>query len=283
MNQDEKEVVKEDVQKTKEELKEEKPVKIIHRNGPTVGSVLLLIVKIWVALIVLLPLFFIDVCVILGLFISIFYWIKGINLFGLTLLLLGISSLFIWFTILVYNLTFSKGKTSIIPFFIGTAVTVFGALFFIDMVSNIEYIDEAPKSFKTSVISKEFTTDKDIYIDYYLNGDINKQVDETMPDNTFKINLTYDKNSTDVNIYNESNYNFPQSDCENNVSEDCFKTYNYISLNYDYIDGYKSAKERYNDFIDNLKHNKIYNYSKSNEVNVEVVANSKTLNIIEIG
>lgn len=283
MNQDEKEVVKEDVQKTKEELKEEKPVKIIHRNGPTVGSVLLLIVKIWVALIVLLPLFFIDVCVILGLFISIFYWIKGINLFGLTLLLLGISSLFIWFTILVYNLTFSKGKTSIIPFFIGTAVTVFGALFFIDMVSNIEYIDEAPKSFKTSVISKEFTTDKDIYIDYYLNGDINKQVDETMPDNTFKINLTYDKNSTDVNIYNESNYNFPQSYCENNVSEDCFKTYNYISLNYDYIDGYKSAKERYNDFIDNLKHNKIYNYSKSNEVNVEVVANSKTLNIIEIG
>ena len=280
IKKEEKEIAKEEIKKTKDE---EKPVKIIHRNGPTVGSVLLLIVKIWVALIVLLPLFFIDLCVIFGLFVSIFYWIKGINLFGLTLLLLGISSLFIWFTILIYNLTFSKGKTSIIPFFVGTAITIFGALFFIDMVTNIEYIDEAPKTFKTETVSKEFTTDKDVYINFALNGDINKTIDETLPDNTFKINLTYDKDNTNVNLYNEINYNFSQSDCEiNNDVELCNKVYNYISINYDYNDEYESVKEKYDDFIDNLKDNKIYNYSKLSEVNVEVIANSKTLNIIEI-
>ena len=150
------------------------------------------------------------------------------------------------------------------------------------MVTNIKYIDEAPKSFKTETVSKEFTTDKDAYINFYLNGDIVKKVDESMPDNTFKINLTYDKDSTDVNIYNETNYMFPQSDCENSDTKQCSKAYNYISLNYDYNDEYKTAKERYDDFINNLKNNKIYNYSKLSEVNVEVIANSKTLNIIEI-
>ena len=139
------------------------------------------------------------------------------------------------------------------------------------------------KHFKTETVSKEFTTDKDVYINFALNGDINKTIDETLPDNTFKINLTYDKDNTNVNLYNEINYNFSQSDCEiNNDVELCNKIYNYISINYDYNDEYESVKEKYDDFIDNLKENKIYNYSKLSEVNVEVIANSKTLNIIEI-
>ena len=87
-----------------------KEVKIIQRNGPTVGSVFMIMLKIWVTIFILLPLFFIDVCIILGLVFSIFYWIKGINLLGLTMLMLGTSLLFIWFTIVIFNLTFSKGK-----------------------------------------------------------------------------------------------------------------------------------------------------------------------------
>ena len=260
----------------------DRPVKIIHKNGPTVGSVLLLMLKIWVVIFVLFPLFCVDIAVVLGLFLSIFYWIKGINLFGLTLLLLGISAMFIWFTILVFNLVFSKGKTTIIPFFIGLIVTVFGTFFFVDMVTNIKYIDEPPVSNELETVEKEFTTDSNVYIDYQLNGNLTQKVDDKLADNTFRLKITYDEDTVDVNIYNEENYTFPSDECAYSVDKHkCEQTYNYISLDYNYIDNYNSEKQRYNDFIDNLKDNKIYNYSKLSEVNVEIIANSKTMSLIE--
>lgn len=268
--------------KVKESEKKDKTVKIIKKNGPTVGSVLLLIVKIWITLFILLPFFCIDLATIFGLFISIFYWIKGIDLFGLTLLLLGVSTLFIWFTMLIYNLTFSKGKTTIIPFFIGLIITAFGTMFFIDMITNIEYIDKAPNSFKTETETKSYTTDKDVYIDFRLGGEITKTIDETMPDNQFKIKLTYDKDSIKIDSYNDPNYNFSSTYCE--TLEDkhlCEKTYNYYSITYAYTGGYNSEKQRYKDFINNLKDNKIYDYTHLNDVSVEIIASSKTINHIE--
>ena len=254
-----------------------KEVKIIQRTGPTIGSVFLLILKIWVIIFILLPLFCIDIFSSLGLILSIFYWIKGINLLGLTLLMLGISLLFIWFTIIIFNLTFSKGKTTIIPFFVGLIITVFGALFFIDMVTNIEYINEAP-SYKKEIITKNFTSDNPYYINSTLNGNITKKIDNTMKDNELILKITYHKDDTIIDIYNESEYVFSDDTCTYNNT--CEKNYNYISLNYDYSNNYE--KNRYNEFIDNLKENKIYNYSKLNEVNIAIIANENTMKSIKI-
>lgn len=254
-----------------------KEVKIIQRTGPTVGSVFLLILKIWVIIFILLPLFCIDIFSSLGLILSIFYWIKGINLLGLTLLMLGISLLFIWFTIIIFNLTFSKGKTTIIPFFVGLIITVFGALFFIDMVTNIEYINEAP-SYKKEIITKNFTSDNPYYINSTLNGNITKKIDNTMKDNELILKITYHKDDTIIDIYNESEYVFSDDTCTYNNT--CEKNYNYISLNYDYSNNYE--KNRYNEFIDNLKENKIYNYSKLNEANIAIIANENTMKSIKI-
>ena len=264
------------------EKEDKKKIKIIKKNGPTIGSVILLIVKIWTVIIILLPLFFLDFMVVLGLFISVFYLIKGINLLGLTLLLLGVSTLCIWFTIIIYNLTFSKGKTTIIPFFIGLFITVFGILLFIDMITNIEYIDEAPTNFKKETEIKEYQTDKNVYIDFRLHGKMDKIIDETLPDNTFKLKLTYDKDSTKIDIYNDINYTFTDNECLSlDKAHLCQKPYNYFSVSYNYTDGYNNEKQRYNDFINNLKENKIYNYEKLNEINVEIIANTKTMNLIE--
>ena len=225
----------------------------------------------------MLPLFCIDIFSSLGLILSIFYWIKGINLLGLTLLMLGISLLFIWFTIIIFNLTFSKGKTTIIPFFIGLVITVFGALFFIDMVTNIEYINEAP-SYKKEIITKNFTSDNPYYINSTLNGNITKKIDNTMKDNELILKITYHKDDTIIDIYNESEYVFSDDTCTYNNT--CEKNYNYISLNYDYSNNYE--KNRYNEFIDNLKENKIYNYSKLNEANIAIIANENTMKSIKI-
>lgn len=268
----------------KQENLEETPKKqvIIQKTGPTVGSVLLLFLKIWVVLFVLFPLFCADTACVLGLVISIFYWIKGINLLGLTLLLLGISSMFIWFTILIFNLTFSKGKTTIIPFFVGIIITIFGTLFFIDMITNIEFIDEAPKSYQIEAETKYFTADKEVYINYNLNGTLTKKIDETLKDNEFKLILNYDKESVNINIVNDLNYTFPSEECLYSVDKQkCETTYNYISLNYDYNNEYNIGKKKYQEFIENLKNNKIYDYTKLNEVNVEIIANENTLSLIE--
>lgn len=277
INSEEKEI-KED----REKQKNEKPVKIIHKNGPTIGSVLLLMLKIWALIFVLFPLFCVDVCVVLGMLLSIFYWIKGINLLGLTLLLLGFVVMFIWFTTLIFNLVFSKGKTTIIPFLIGLIITVFGTFFFVDMVTNIEYIDEAPIAHDLKIVEKEFTTNSNIYIDYGLNGNITKNIDNSLKDNTLRLKITYDEKTADVSIFNEENYTFSPEECTyTNDKHKCEQKYNYISLGYNYTDNYNREKQRYNDFIDNLKDNKIYNYSKLNEINVEIIANSKTMSLIE--
>ena len=281
-NSEPQEIKNQETNQTKETKINSRPVKRNNKNGPTIGSVLLLIVKIWVVILILLPLFFLDALVIFGLFVTVFYWIKGINLFGLTVLLLGISSLFIWFTILIYNLTFSKGKVSIIPFFIGLAVSIFGAMFFIDMITSIEYINKPSDNFQTKTETQTFNTDKNIYINFNLNGDLTKKVDETLPDNTFKITYTYYQDSDKIEIYNEPNYHFQSYACESpNEKHLCKKPYNYISFSYEYNSDYNSEKKRYNDFIDNLKDGKIYNYDKLNNVNVEISANSNTMKNIE--
>ena len=281
-NSEPQEIKNQEKNQTKETKINSKPVKRNNKNGPTIGSVLLLIVKIWVVILILLPLFFLDALVIFGLFVTVFYWIKGINLFGLTVLLLGISSLFIWFTILIYNLTFSKGKVSIIPFFIGLAVSIFGAMFFIDMITSIEYINKPSDNFQTKTETQTFNADKNIYINFNLNGDLTKKVDETLPDNTFKITYTYYQDSDKIEIYNEPNYHFQSYACESpNEKHLCKKPYNYISFSYEYNSDYNSEKKRYNDFIDNLKDGKIYNYDKLNNVNVEISANSNTMKNIE--
>ena len=281
-NSEPQEIKNQETNQTKETKINSRPVKRNNKNGPTIGSVLLLIVKIWVVILILLPLFFLDALVIFGLFVTVFYWIKGINLFGLTVLLLGISSLFIWFTILIYNLTFSKGKVSIIPFFIGLAISIFGAMFFIDMITSIEYINKPSDNFQTKTETQTFNADKNIYINFNLNGDLTKKVDETLPDNTFKITYTYYQDSDKIEIYNEPNYHFQSYACESpNEKHLCKKPYNYISFSYEYNSDYNSEKKRYNDFIDNLKDGKIYNYDKLNNVNVEISANSNTMKNIE--
>lgn len=277
------EIIEENKEITKQENITPKKVKIIQKSGPTVGSVFMLMLKIWVVVFILFPLFCIDIFSSLGLILSIFYWIKGIDLLGLTLLLLGISSLFIWFTLLIFNLTFSKGKISIIPFFIGLIAVVFGSLFFIDMVTNIEYVDEAPKSYVKEIMTKNFNSDKGYYINNTLNGNITKKIDNTMKDNELKLKITYIKENVNINIYNEEEYRFSEESCMYSADKHlCEKPYHYISLNYDYSDNYNYEKNRLNEFINNLKDNKIYNYSKLSEVDINVIANENTMKLIEI-
>ena len=170
----------------------------------------------------------------------------------------------------------------IIPFFIGLIVTVFGTFFFVDMITNIEYIDKVPSSYDLETIEKEFTTTSNVYIDDRLNGNITQNIDEKLADNTFRLKITYDEDTIDINIYNEENYTFPSDECAYSTDKHkCEYTYNYISLDYSYIGNYNSEKQRYNDFISNLKDNKIYNYSKLSYANVEIIANSKTMSLIE--
>ena len=271
--------VKEEKDSEENIKKKQPPKKTVKNNKTTIASVFLLILKIGVVILILFPLFCIDIALTLGLILSIFYWIKGIDLFGLTLLLFGISTLFIWFTLLIFNITFSKGKITIIPFFLGLIITVFGGLFFIDMVTNIEYINEVPKSYNKNTISKKFETDKNVYINSYLNGKITKTIDNKLKNDEIILNITYFKNNS-IDIYNEPEYILPNEICDDQT---CDKTYNYISLDYDYTDDYNHNKKRFNEFIKNLKDNKIYNYSKLSEVNVEIRANEKKMSLIEIG
>lgn len=253
-----------------------KTKKTVHKTTNTISSVIILIFKLCTIIFIIAPLIFISALNVVALIVSIFYWIKGINLLGLTLILLATSTIFIWFTTLIFNLIFSKKRPSIIPFLIALVVAAFGTLFFIDMLTNIEYIDEAPKSYKESVKTETFTIDKKATVLYWFDSEIKQTIDDNMKDGEVKFVITYNDEYYNIDIQKDPNYTFDDD------SETTDEIYDGFIIHTNYKEGYNRQKEEYQDFINNLKENKVYNYSKLGVKSVEIITNTYTMNQIEL-
>lgn len=281
--------------KENKECKQKQVKKTKENKGTSLGDVCLLIVKILVTIYVVVPFIMIDCLLVLSLIASIIYFIKGIDLLGLILLLAGISSLFTYLIQLLLSLLFGKGKVSIIPVIISIVMMIIGGIMFVDMIMNIDYIDKAPNEDKQVVETKTFNTDKKTFIHYgnHYYYDIEKTVDASMPDGQFIIEYTYNKDKQQLKI--EENKNFVMDDCEYDYEENYYNyedeyenyqnctqsTYYYLNiLNINQIDDFNEFKESYNRVIEDLKDNKLYNYSKAYESKLSIKANQKTLDMI---
>lgn len=281
----------------KQNLNNHKPKKQVKQNkGTTLGDVCLLIVKIFVIIYVIIPFIFIDGLIIFGLVLSVIYLIKGINLIGLVLLLLGMGTLFTYLIKLLFSLLFGKGKASVIPVIISIALMIVGAILFIDMAMNIDYI-EANKTEKDQVTeTRTFTTTKKVFLHFEpsYNNNIKEVVDENMEDGKFTINLKYNKDYRDYQI--DENQNYLMDDCEYRNEADYYEyedeyeyyqectqsTYYYLDI-YDINDngGFNEFKENYKNIIEDLKEGKIYNYDNLYESQLTITANQKTLDMIK--
>lgn len=265
--------------KKESKINEEKKeiIKKKQSNNGQISSLLLTVTKILVIFFFLIPLICTNIGLISVTMISIYYWIKGINMFGLTMLLTGISMISIWLTHLTASILEEKHVKAYL-LIIGIILTIIGGVVFGLTLTKIEYIDETPKQTELEIMTNTYNTDKKVYIETHNEEDVSKKIDETLEDNTFKIKVKYPVKLYNIKIEQTDNYTFNEETCE---EDNLCGTYNYFDINYNEEET-KNIKTAYNLFIENLKDNKIYNYEKAYRPTIEIYSNEKTMNIIEI-
>ena len=258
------------------EIKKETPKKK-QTSNTQISSVILSIAKLLVVFLILIPLICTNIGLITGVIISIYYWINGINLLGLTLLLSGIAMISIWLTHLTVSILEEKHVKAYL-LIIGIFLTIIGGIIFGLTLANIEYIDEMPKQTEFEIMTNTYNTDKKVYIETHNEDHINKKTDETLEDNTFKIKVKYPVKLYNITINQTDNYTFDEESCK---EYKLCGTYNYFDIISD-GEAINNIKSAYNLFIENLKDNKIYNYDKAYSPIIEIYANEKTMELIEI-
>lgn len=249
---------KEEEENKNSEVKEKSPVK---KGRSTLGEAIILIIKIWVVIFIMVPAVFVDLCILFGLCLAIIYLIKGINLFGLGILLLGCLIMCTWFIKLIYGILFKAEKVNVIPLIISIILMMVGGLLFADMIINIDYYDKAPSNIKKESKSYEYKIDERTVISN-LNG-YTEEIVKDMKDGEIKVEVDYYKEATKIKIDDYDAGDYRRIAFVNNYT------------------GINPTKFMYNNFIDNLKDNKIYNYNDVYAFNIKVYGNEKTLEMVE--
>lgn len=244
--------------------------KIKEQDSNYFSKILLLILRIILFFIVIIPFGFIDLMCLFGLVMSIVYWIKGLYLFGLVLILMGLSLLFIYLTIVLFYIIFTNKKPYIWPFIVSFVVLVIGGIIFTNAVTNIEYNDQAPiKNISTDDYSYNITTPT--YFSTY-NGEVNKITDDSLSDGIVTVTVKYYKKYVQIN---ENKYDVTD---ENTSDETVGSHIEFQPVNMDEVGNFD---KNYNLVMKNLKNNKFYNYSKLYEINIIIKANSNTMQNIK--
>lgn len=241
----------------KDNVKEVKSTERRVQNEDGFGNFLLILVKIWCIILILIPLWFAEVGLMIAICVAIFLIIKGISIYGILLLLLGVVGMFFYFTDIVWKLLFSKKNIHICPIFINMILIIFGGLLTFDYFANLEYANKIPDNIKLTTTTYEEKIDTNLLIhDYY---DI--VIDDTLEDNKIKIELTYYDE-----LYDRVNVDLIKQDGTNSLEID--KDYEDEIVFWD--------NKVFNKFMDNLKDKKIYNYSLLNNINVKIYSNTNT-------
>ena len=249
---------KEEEENKNSEVKEKSPVK---KGRSTLGEAIILIIKIWVVIFIMVPAVFVNLCILFGLCLAIIYLIKGINLFGLGILLLGCLIMCTWFIKLIYGILFKAKKVNVIPLIISIILMMVGGLLFADMIINIDYYDKVPSNIEKESKSYEYKIDERTVISN-LNG-YTEEIVKDMKDGEIKVEVDYYKEATKIKIDDYDAGDYRRIAFVNNYT------------------GINPTKFMYNNFIDNLKDNKIYNYNDVYAFNIKVYGNEKTLAMVE--
>ena len=249
---------KEEEENKNSEVKEKSPVK---KGRSTLGEAIILIIKIWVVIFIMVPAVFVNLCILFGFCLAIIYLIKGINLFGLGILLLGCLIMCTWFIKLIYGILFKAKKVNVIPLIISIILMMVGGLLFADMIINIDYYDKVPSNIKKESKSYEYKIDERTVISN-LNG-YTEEIVKDMKDGEIKVEVDYYKEATKIKIDDYDAGDYRRIAFVNNYT------------------GINPTKFMYNNFIDNLKDNKIYNYNDVYAFNIKVYGNEKTLEMVE--
>lgn len=245
-------------------------VKTNYTNN-SINSVLTIIYRVFMIIIFLIPLWFIQLGLVIGLGVTIYYTCLGINIWGLIIVLAGLIIGAGWAIDIFTQLTFKIEKVHFYPAFISILVICIGSLVLVGNILSFDYIDKAPETskFKLQTKEKQFTlsTLAPIISESY---DTSYKVDSDLDDNIIRVEFTYCQSLRSVNGV-LLNYDALQ----NVYKLDYFE---YSTTN---LDDFNDFKDSYNLFIENLKEGKIYNYEKLVDISITIFANEQTIDEIK--
>lgn len=255
----------------KKEVKEEKIIKEVKREKvenkdsftSIIGKILKAIFQVFIVISFIIPLSLVIIGIVVILVLSIYYLCIGINTVGIVLILVGLFLFFSHITDIFHSIAFKHKRIKFYPFLISLVFVAVGFILTIHMVLNIEYLEVLPNNyFNKNTNEYEFKINKETII---RADEIEYIVDNSIKNNEIKVEVEYYPDFTNIGYYEENT----------------LENYNYIGL---YTIGnlkYNSGLNAYNLIIDNLKDNKIYNYSLLFDSNTKVYANELTMNLIK--
>lgn len=248
-------------------IKEESPKINKQRNkNSNINTILSIVYKFFMVMTFLIPLWFIQLGLVIGIGAAIYYTCIGINIWGLIIVLVGLSIGTGWVTSVFTQLTFKITKVHFYPAFISALIICIGCLSFAGNILSFDYINSAPEktNYKSTNKTQEFTltTLSPIISD---EGNIDFKVDKKLEDNAIRVEMSYYttfRNVTGISLETDDYGTYKLS------------YYDYQTTDYEDFNDFKVA---YNLFIDNLKDGKLYNYEKLSDLNIKVFANEATL------
>ncbi len=245
------------------------PVRTSRNNG--INNVLSVIYKLFMVLVFLIPLWFMQLGLIVGLGVTIYYACVGINIWGLVVVMIGLVIGTGWATDIFMQLTFKINKIHFYPAFVSLLVICIGSLIFAGNILSFNYIDKAPKNtnFETKTKVKEFTltTIAPISTSEYATEFV---VDPELQDNVIRTEFTYyvDFRSVDgISLDYDTNSSIYSLD---------YAEYRTTDFN-----DFNDFKDSYNLLIKNLKDGEIYNYERLTDISIKIFANENTMSQIK--
>ncbi len=237
--------------KTKPEIKDEQPIK---------NNIFQVIIKFFLYLFVIFPLWCIISGLIIATVLSIYYFIIGIYTIGFIFLFIGLLIILIIFHYSIKNIFQKQERSFVFPTIVGIVFITLGVVFILHWIPNITYLEGKNHrlNYKTTIFDYKIKDNTNIAIEnsYKIDFDNNLIIDNNLLDDVVKIEVVYYDKLLDIN----STYN-------NNV----------ITINAN-TKGHRTGFEIYNEIIEDLKNNDIYNYKNAYNIDIKIKANEKTIN-----
>ena len=238
-----------------EENKKSKKKELVNSSAGRVFAKIKALIKIFIFLFFILPVIFIIVGLIFAIVGVIYYIIQGLNLWGVLILLIGLTCFFIYIYLLLKNL-FEHQKSRIVLALTSAILVAIGTFVTFDTFKNIEIINDHHYENKKYEYIIDGTTV--LHLSNINKLDFNEV--ESMEDGKIIVDVYYNDNYINIDYYESK---------PNTV---------HIISNINDENGWKI----YNEIIDNLKENKLVDYDSAYQINYVIQGNSETLADLKI-
>ena len=239
--------------KTKKSVKEEEQKK---QSG--FSDFVIILIRIWTIILILVPIWLIEIAILISLGVIVYCIIKGLEVFGILILVLGVLGITCYFGDLVWKLLFNKKDIHLYPIFINIVLITIGGLMTFDYITTFTFKNEAPVNVNFIDESYTYNLEKETIVPY----DSEIIVDNNLENNKLIIKINY---CSDFYVITKPILSGDSLDVIYTYKND-FK----LSLN-------NSLTTK---IFDNLKDKTIYNYGMLDNVKIKIYVNEQTKNML---